>query len=1256
MASRNEQATATVNLDGKNAADELSRLQTKAKDLTAQMRKLKDANDHAGIVDLQKELKQTNADMKQLRINVYNVDVVMKNLAGSSLKQLQQAQKALNNEISNTTRNTAEERKQLELKQNQLKLVDAEIKKVRANMQLAGTAQKSWLSGAADGFNKYVGLIASAGAALAGIQFTFRKAVDASNEFQQKVANLSSLTGLQGADLKFLEDAAKSLSVTTTDSGVRITKSANDIVEAFTKVGGKRPELLANKDALMAVTREALILAEAAQIDLDQAILTVSASMNMFNLQGNDAARITNALAAGSKVGSAEVDYLGTAILKAGTGFQMAGLSFEESVGIVEGIAPAFVSAEQAGTNLQSFLLKLEAQNNNNFKPSIVGINGALDNLAAANLTTAQFVKMFGIESSDIAPIMINNRDAIENFTKAVTGTNTAVDQARITTATNKAALQQARNEVELNAIALGDSLAPVMTKVTMGFSDMVRILKNVVEWGKRNAGIIVFLAKAVTVATTAIFSYNAAVKLAAFFTTKQGEATAFSILMTKLKAAAEVAATAGTLLYQAAVALLSGKLTMAAQSMRLFTVALAANPIGLAVAAVTAAVVAFQLFSDSANDAESGVESLIGVQKKFNAAMGETYAKLKAEFDQLKKTNPASKERKDLIDQINSTYGTTLKNLSDENAFIKQVDASYDSLLKKMAAKILIESTEADRIDLLKRQFDLQTAINDLSSKEGADGMLGSAAINAFKTDLANVNAALGMLDSKRDQIAKNMGLDLSQSFTTPTGTGGGTGNAGGGTLDEDAQKKALDKLQEFTKKVIDQQDKLYRDTLLTRAKAIADVKAKYADDIALAAKYENDVTDVGREWHKVRIGLERNRDEEILRLNKEHDKRLRDSFIAARKDLGLSRDEAYNLELADLRDKLAAETITVDEYYLRIKALQQKAADEGLKIQEDSLKKRADLMAKYGIAPADTQQGDMAALEADVSANPEVWTTELVEQAKLKIIEKYAKMREDVEQSTQSAITDKYRQGVEIAQEIIGGFTSYFQTSKDTELAAAGDNEAKKKEITKRYANIEMAIKIAQTLANIAMGIADIWAKFGTNPVAATILSALMVGNAAAQIGLAQAQKDKIQGYAGGLYPVQDHNGQSYNAAMGGSPSTQMVSKPTVFLAGEQGRNFPEMIIDGPTFKRLQINYPEAITAINRSRTPGFAAGNYPAQAAAPAAPAIPAEFYAVIMELNNTLKGGISAPIIWTDIQNKNKVADFLKESFGELPTKY
>lgn len=1227
MINRNEKATATVTLDGKQSADEMNRLQAKAKDLTAQMRKLKDLNDKAGYDVLQKELKETNAEMKQLRINAVSVDAVMKNLSGASLKQLTAAQKQLNKEISETNRGTAEEKKQLQLKQQQLKLVNAEILKVKGNMSAAGVAQQSWLAGAAQGFNKYLGLITAAGAALAGFGFSFKSAIDSSNDFNQNLANLSSLTGLTGKDLDFLGDAAKQLSVTTTAEGIKITKSADDIVKAFTKVGGQRPELLANKDALMAVTREALILSEAAQIDLDQAILTVSASMNMFNLQGSEASRITNALAAGSKAGSAEVDYLGTAILKAGTSFQMAGISFEQSVGIVEAIAPSFTSAEQAGTNLQSFLLKLEAQTNGKFKPSIVGLNTALDNLAAANLSTAQIVKMFGLENSDIAPIMINNRDAIENYTKAVTGTNTAVEQAQITTNTYKAAQQQEENQIKLNAIALGDVLAPAQLKATKLFNGLISAAVTGVEWLKRNADTVIIFVKALGVAATAFATH---------------------IAMQKLSALWMATTRTATLALAAAKNLLSLNVGKAVQAFRLFAVSIGATPFGVIVTAVTAAVAAFALFRNE-------TKKTMGFQKMINDASAKTIdniaqetAKVKDLYDQLKLTNPKSKERAELIDKINNTYGTTLQNLSDEKAFVEQLDKSYNDLINTLTKKIIIESTAQTRVDLLKQQFLLEKDLLELEKKRGADNNQPTTAEIFLKGEIDRLKAALSNLDGVAKGIADKAGIDLNTADTT-TGGGGGTAPL----VNEDAQKAGLKILEESAKRVLETQDKLYRDTLSLRDKAIADVYAKDKEDYDRAVKYQNDVTDVGIEWGKVREQIELNQKEQISRINADHEKRLRDSLIAAKRDAGIARDEAYALDVAALDEKLAKEEISTDEYYLRMRTLLQKNIDEGLKLTEDALKKRNDILAKYGIAPGDTQQGEIAALEADALKDPTIFTTELVEKAKLKIIEKYAKMREDVESNTQNTIADKYKAGIAVAQDLVGGFGSYFQSAKDAELEAAGDNEEKKKNITKHYAGVELGIKIAQTLANMAMGIADVWAKYATNPVLAAIFSGLLVGNATAQIGLASAQREKIQGYEKGYY-VQDQNGRPFNATMGGAPSTQMVSKPTVFLAGEQGQNFPEMIIDGPTFKRLQINYPDAITAINRSRTPGFATGSYPAQATTTTAQ-IPAELMAVISDLNSTLKKGINASLGWNEIKDKEYTTDLIEKSFGTLPNR-
>ncbi|MDV7390388.1 hypothetical protein RZS08_03500, partial [Arthrospira platensis SPKY1] len=84
----------------------------------------------------------------------------------------------------------------------------------------------------ADGFNKYFGMITAFAASLTGLVLGFRQAQSAANDFEEKVDNLSALTGLLGDELEWLSQKAKETSIGMTEDGVRIKQSANDIVDA----------------------------------------------------------------------------------------------------------------------------------------------------------------------------------------------------------------------------------------------------------------------------------------------------------------------------------------------------------------------------------------------------------------------------------------------------------------------------------------------------------------------------------------------------------------------------------------------------------------------------------------------------------------------------------------------------------------------------------------------------------------------------------------------------------------------------------------------------------------------------------------------------------------------------------------------------------------------------------------------------------------------------------------------------------------
>lgn len=318
---------------------------------------------------------------------------------------------------------------------------------------------------------------------VAGLGRTIRKmneAAKAADNFDERLDNLSALTGLEGRALEELGETAKKTSVKITEGGVRIKQSADDIVDAYTKVGSQRPELLKNSEALASVTEDAIILSEAAKSELDPAVKGLTTTMNQFNLGADQSRRIINAMSAGSKEGAAGIPYLTQAVEKSGTTLNLMNVSLEENIGLIESIAPNYAKAELAGNSLDKVFLKLK-EKQIGYKDGIFSVNDALDELSARYRNGESAASIFGVEHAKMGELLVQNKDEFNRYTTAVTGTNIAIEQAKKNT-NNAAAIQkQARNEFHLSAIELGKNLSPAMTKlyqlagsVASGFSKMI--------------------------------------------------------------------------------------------------------------------------------------------------------------------------------------------------------------------------------------------------------------------------------------------------------------------------------------------------------------------------------------------------------------------------------------------------------------------------------------------------------------------------------------------------------------------------------------------------------------------------------------------------------------------------------------------------------------------------------------------------------------------------------------------------------------
>lgn len=253
-----------------------------------------------------------------------------------------------------------------------------------------------------------------------------QRAVSLAMEFEVKMSEMRSLTGLATEELNALKDAALQMSA---KSGV----AAGSIVETMKNVGGALPELLQFKEGLISVTEWVVTLSQASGLSMEEATKSFTTALNQFGAGAEMAGVYANTLAAAAQAGSAEIPYLAMALERVGGVAASLGMSFEDTVALIETVAPKFGSAEEAGTALKNMLLGME---NAGGKVAIStnGFTGALDAYLAKQPSATQMMTDFGKSGLQAGLAVQANREELTRFQKEIVGTNAATEQAAINT------------------------------------------------------------------------------------------------------------------------------------------------------------------------------------------------------------------------------------------------------------------------------------------------------------------------------------------------------------------------------------------------------------------------------------------------------------------------------------------------------------------------------------------------------------------------------------------------------------------------------------------------------------------------------------------------------------------------------------------------------------------------------------------------------------------------------------------------------
>lgn len=701
-----------IYLDHSSAMESANQLKTRIGELESKFKQLQTTGQGNTVQakKLTKELDAQTAKYESYKQKVSETNRVLKNLSGATYNELIQSKKAVEAQLKKTERGT-------DMYNNRLRVHKALTKEItiaQQEMRSEVSTQSSIWNRAADGINKYAGIAAGIIATITGVTFALNKMREERDRLEDTEADVKALTGLDDESVTWLTNQAKKLSTQMTEEKVRIRSGAEDILEAYKVVGGAKADLLENKEALAEVTKQTLILATASKMDMKEAAEATILSMNQYGAAAEEASRYVNTLAAGSSAGAAEVDNIVKSVVKAGVSAASANIPIEQLVGSIETLAERGIKDEIAGTGLKRFFLTLQTGADET-NPKVVGLIQALETLKEKNLDAGQMKDMFGEQGFNVASVMINSIEKVKELTAAVTDTNIAVQQAQIVSDTAAAKRAQAINQLKLMGIELIEQLNPSILKVMNSTVNWTRTFIDVVGWGQKNSKMLLVL-----ISTLAL--YTAAIKLNSYWKTiSHGEsmkiviAEKAAIIVRKARIANIYAMIAGK-------RLLAGNIRLATVAMRGFLVTLGLNPITAFAVALGALSVGIYKVWDSATKTSRAIRAM---NKEIANEQAEAYAL----FDALNKSNAGSQRRKDLIEEINSKYGSYLDNLLTEKTTTDDIAIALNTINKKIRENIALKAMQKDKEEILSDSLETQRKAMDQMRES-------SGKIGAFLTD----------------------------------------------------------------------------------------------------------------------------------------------------------------------------------------------------------------------------------------------------------------------------------------------------------------------------------------------------------------------------------------------------------------------------------------------------------------------------------------------------------------------------------------
>lgn len=511
------------------ARQKMLELEDSLKKANSELRKIKkssgeNSDEYKKQVEVIKQLKQQYDDLYD--------EIGLTNL---SLRDLGKRQKELNQILRNLSPNTDLYKQYSE----QLKVVNNRIK------ELKGTATETQFSLAklADGFNRYGTMAATAVASLTGLTLTMRKCVDDYAEMEEAQSQVIKYTGLSKEAVKELNEEFKNMDTRTPRT--RLNELAGDAG----KLG------ISTKEGVLEFVEAANMINVALGEDLGKdAITQIGKLAGMFG--EGDRSLKENMLAVGSAVNSvaqnsaASEPYLVEFTARMGGVGKQAKLAVTDIMGYASALDQNMLRSEMASTALQGLILKLYQEPAQYAKLAGIEVEaftkmmetdaneavltflealgrlGGMDQMAPV----LKEMKLSGAEAAGVIAALAGNvgkvRKEQEGANQAYMEATSVVNEYNVQNSTVQAELDKAKQRFADIRVELGQQLLPVMKYMITTGSLTVKGLSLLVNILLENKNVIITLVAAITTyiaitkaATVAVKAYNIITKAATVIT-----------------------------------------------------------------------------------------------------------------------------------------------------------------------------------------------------------------------------------------------------------------------------------------------------------------------------------------------------------------------------------------------------------------------------------------------------------------------------------------------------------------------------------------------------------------------------------------------------------------------------------------------------------------------------------------------------------------------------------------------------------------